>query len=304
MTRLWNSPHFTLTMAMWMWAGHTVAARLSVDEMSPMTMMGLRWFACLAILVFIFRRQMLAVWPQVLERLGWVAMMGGFGMAGFTFFFILAAQHTTAVNLGITQSSVPAIVMLLSLMMFGTRIGVIQLVGLAVSLIGVMVLVTGGSLGALRGLTFNSGDILMLVACICYAGYTVGLGKRINMPPALMLSFFAVPASAFFAVAMGVEFWRGTMLLPGPKGLAIVAYCAIFPSMLAQIFFMRGVELAGANRSGFYLNLIPLFSALMAVFFLSETLYPYHAISMAMVLGGIYLAERHKPEAAPKTQPD
>ena len=65
--------------------------------------------------------------------------------------------------------------------------------------------------------------------------------------------------------------------------------------MLAQIFFMRGVELAGANRAGFYLNLIPVFAALMAVFILSESLYSYHAISLVMVLGGIYLAEKHKP---------
>ena len=259
MTRLWNSPHFTLTMAMWMWAGHTIAARLSVGEMSPMTMMGLRWMSCLLILIFIFRRQMMAVWPQVRARLGWVLMMGGFGMAGFTFFFILAAQHTTAVNLGITQSAVPAIVMLMSLALFGTRIGMVQIIGLAVSLVGVTVLVTGGSWQALRELTFNPGDILMLVACVCYAGYTVGLGKRIEMSPALMLSFFAIPATMVFAVFMGVEFWRGTMILPGAKGVAIVAYCAIFPSMLAQIFFMRGVELAGANRSGFYLNLIPVF---------------------------------------------
>ena len=77
--------------------------------------------------------------------------------------------------------------------------------------------------------------------------------------------------------------------------MLIVAYCAIFPSMLAQIFFMRGVELAGANRAGFYLNLIPVFAALMAVFILSESLYSYHAISLVMVLGGIYLAEKHKP---------
>jgi drug/metabolite transporter (DMT)-like permease len=262
--------------------------------MSPMTMMGLRWMSCLLILIFIFRRQMMAVWPQVSARLGWVLMMGGFGMAGFTFFFILAAQHTTAVNLGITQSAVPAIVMLMSLALFGTRIGMVQIIGLAVSLVGVTVLVTGGSWQALRELTFNPGDILMLVACVCYAGYTVGLGKRIEISPALMLSFFAIPATMVFAVFMGVEFWRGTMILPGAKGVAIVAYCAIFPSMLAQIFFMRGVELAGANRSGFYLNLIPVFSALMAVFFLSETLYFYHGLSMAMVLGGIYLAEKHK----------
>ena len=112
-----------LTLATLMWAGHTIAARLSVGEMSPMVMMGLRWFACLAILMLIFRKQIRAEWPRVRERLGWVALMGGLGMAGFTFFFILAAQYTTAVNLGITQSSIPALVMVMSLLVFGTRIG-------------------------------------------------------------------------------------------------------------------------------------------------------------------------------------
>ncbi|MAK17456.1 MAG: EamA family transporter [SAR116 cluster bacterium] len=285
-------------MAMLMWAGHTIAARLSVGEMSPMVMMGLRWFACLAILAFIFRRQIGAEWPRVRARLGWVMLMGGGGMAGFTFFFILAAQHTTAVNLGITQSSVPAIVMLLSLAVFGIRIGMMQLVGLAVSFLGVAVLVTKGSLAVLLALRFNTGDLLMLIACVCYAGYTVGLSRRLEMSPALLLTFFSIPASMVFALSMGVEYWAGTMQMPGAKGLAIVAYCAIFPSMLAQICFMRGVELAGANRAGFYLNLIPIFAALMAVFILSEKLYSYHAASALMVLGGIYLAERHRTAAA------
>ncbi len=297
MTRLWNSPHFTLIMATLMWAGHTIVARLSVGEMSPMVMMGLRWFACLAILAFIFRRQIGVEWPRVRERLVWVILMGG-GMAGFTFFFILAAQHTTAVNLGITQSSVPAIVMLLSLAVFGTRIGMMQLVGLAVSFLGVALLVTKGSLAVLLAMQINTGDLLMLIACVCYAAYTVGLSRRLEMSPALLLTFFSVPASIVFALSMGVEYWAGTMQMPGAKGLAIVAYCAVFPSMLAQICFMRGVELAGANRAGFYLNLIPVFSALMAVFILSERLYSYHAASAVMVLGGIYLAERHKTAAA------
>jgi drug/metabolite transporter (DMT)-like permease len=285
-------------MATLMWAGHTIVARLSVGEMSPMVMMGLRWFACLAILAFIFRRQIGAEWPRVRERLVWVILMGGGGMAGFTFFFILAAQHTTAVNLGITQSSVPAIVMLLSLAVFGTRIGMMQLVGLAVSFLGVALLVTKGSLAVLLAMQINTGDLLMLIACVCYAAYTVGLSRRLEMSPALLLTFFSVPASIVFALSMGVEYWAGTMQMPGAKGLAIVAYCAVFPSMLAQICFMRGVELAGANRAGFYLNLIPVFSALMAVFILSERLYSYHAASAVMVLGGIYLAERHKTAAA------
>lgn len=281
-----------------MWAGHTIAARLSVGEMSPMVMMGLRWFACLAILLVMFRQQIRAEWPRVRKRLSWVILMGGGGMAGFTFFFILAAQRTTAVNLGITQSSIPAIVMLLGLAVFGTRIGIMQLIGLVVSFLGVAVLVSKASLAVLLALRFNTGDLLMLIACLCYAAYTVGLSRRLDMPPALLLSFLAIPASMVFAISMGFEYWAGTIQMPGPKGLAIVAYCAIFPSMLAQICFMRGVELAGPTRAGFYVNLVPVFSAFMAVFILSERLYSYHAISAVMVLGGIYLAERHKTAAA------
>jgi drug/metabolite transporter (DMT)-like permease len=294
--KLWNNAHFSLAMASMMWAGHTIVARLSVGEVSPILMMGLRWLTCVTILWVIYHRQLRLEFSKVRARLGWVALMGGAGMAGFTAFFLLAAQYTTAVNLGITQSSIPAFVMLISLVLFGIRISRLQLAGLALSLVGVVVLVSGGQLEVLRAMQFNVGDILMLVACLCYGGYTAGLGRRIAMPAVLMLSFFAVPATLVLGVLVAVEYWQGALVLPSVKGLAYVGYSAIFPSMLAQIFFMRGVEIAGANRAGLYVNLVPVFSAFMAVLFLAETLYIYHGISLAMVLGGIYLADRHKSQ--------
>lgn len=297
---LWNSPHFVLVGATLMWAGHTIAARLSVGEMSPLLLMAMRWAACLAILLMFYHRQVAIEWPKVRARLGWVAVMGGFGMAGFTIFFILAAQYTSAVNLGIMQGSIPAFVMLIGLVLFGTAVGLVQIGGLIACLTGVAVLVTGGSLELLLEMTFNRGDLLMLVACLCYAGYTVGLSRRIAMSPVVMLTFFSVPATLMLIACVWLEYAQGALILPGIKGLLIVLYCAIFPSMLAQIFFMRGVELAGPTRSGLYINLVPIFAALMAVFFLSEDLYIYHLLSLGMVLGGIYLAERHKPDTQAK----
>lgn len=292
--KLWHSPHVVLVLATFMWAGHTIVARMSVDEISPMLLMLMRWVTCLAILLVINRNRMAVHMPEVKRRFLWVWLMGGAGMAGFTIFFIYAAQYTTAVNLGITQSSIPALVMLIGLLVLRVRAGPIQLVGMLVSLVGVVVLVSGGSIAVLRSLQFNVGDLLMLVACLCYAGYTVGLSRRIAMSPVLMLTFFSAAASVTLTVLTAVEYWQGDLVLPGIKGLLIVLYCAIFPSMLAQIFFMRGVELAGANRAGLYVNLVPVFAAFMAVLFLSETMYLFHAVSLVMVLGGIYLAERHK----------
>lgn len=291
---LWNTPHVVLTLATMMWAGHTIAARISVDEISPMLLMELRWILCLLVLIAFCRKQLVAQIPAVKKRLGWVFMMGAFGMAGFTVFFILAAQHTTAVNLGITQGSIPAFVMLIGLVVLRTKISLLQICGLVLSLGGVVLLVSGGSFSVLKNVQFNIGDLLMLIACLCYAGYTVGLSRRIVMSPVLMLAFFSAAAVVTLTISTAIEYAQGSLVMPGLKGWLLVIYCAIFPSLLAQVLFMRGVELAGSNRAGLYVNLVPVFAALFAVVILDEVMHFYHILSLAFVLGGIYMAERGK----------
>ena len=140
---------------MWMWAGHTIAARLSVGEMSPMVMMGLRWFACLAILAFIFRHRLAAEWPRVRRVLaGWRHGRAWHGRVHL--FFILAAQYTTAVNLGITQSSVPMIVMVLSLVFLARGSAASRLSDCLCPSWASSSLVTGGSAEILMNLEFNA----------------------------------------------------------------------------------------------------------------------------------------------------
>ena len=291
---LWNTPHVVLTLATLMWAGHTIAARLSVNEISPMLLMELRWLLCLLVLIVFCRKQLMSQIPAVKERLGWVFMMGAFGMAGFTVFFILAAQFTTAVNLGITQGSIPAFVMIMGLIVLRTKVSFLQICGLVLSLGGVVLLVSGGSMSVLKNVQFNTGDLLMLIACLCYAGYTVGLSRRIDMSPVLMLAFFSAAAVVTLTISTVIEYAHGSLVIPGIKGWLLVIYCAIFPSLLAQVLFMRGVELAGSNRAGLYVNLVPVFAALFAVMMLGEVMHLYHIISLVLVLGGIYMAERGK----------
>ena len=109
-----------------------------------------------------------------------------------------------------------------------------------------------------------------------------------------MFAAMSIGALVASVPLLAVEVVRGAFLWPTPEGWAIIAFVVAGPSFLSQIFFMRGVELAGPTRSGFYVNLLPVFSALMAVFFFAESLYAFHALAVVMVLGGIYLAERHR----------
>jgi len=246
------------------------------------------------ILFMVFSKQMRLYWPIVRQRWRYVALMGGGGLAGFTALFSLGAQHTTAVNLGITQGAIPAFVMVFGMLLFGTRIGRLQFLGLLVSLCGVVVLITGGQIAMLLTLTFNVGDLLMIAACFCYALYVLHLGKRLEMPPIIMVAYFSV--SAFVALTLFTigEAAAGQLVQPSLTGLAVILYCAIFPSILSQTFFMRGVELIGATRAGLYVNLVPVFAAFMAMGILSEPMYGYHIMALIMVVAGIALAEKHK----------
>ena len=114
------------------------------------------------------------------------------------------------------------------------------------------------------------------------------------MPPVIMLCFFAFCAFLTCSLFSIAEYARGDLVLPSFKGGLLLIYSAVFPTILAQTFFMRGVELTDANRAGLYVNLVPVFAAFLAVLILPERLYLYHLIALAMVLGGIYLAERGK----------
>jgi drug/metabolite transporter (DMT)-like permease len=134
----------------------------------------------------------------------------------------------------------------------------------------------------------------MLVACTLYAGYTVGLRRRPQVSP---LSLLAVLAGAAFVTSLPLtlaEVALDRFQWPTPTGWVIVALITLFPSYLAQLFFIHGVALIGPGRAGVFVNLVPVFASILAVVFLSEPFELYHGIALALVLGGIGLSERGK----------
>ena len=166
--------------------------------------------------------------------------------------------------------------------------------GSCLSLTGVLILVSAGSLAALWALRFNNGDMLMVAACFCYSAYTIALAQRLAMPPVLLLCFFSFYAFLTCSLFTIAEYINGDLILPGFKGMLVLIYSAVFPSILSQTFYIRGVELAGANSASLYVNLVPVFAAFLAMLILSETMYLYHVAALVLVVGGILLAEYRK----------
>ena len=291
LSRAYSSAPFLLFLATLGWGSNTIASRLAVGEVSPMLLIFFRWGFVVVILLSLYWRQMIDEWPIIRPRLKWLLIMGGCGLSLFNAFFYIAAHSTTAVNLGIIQSTMPGMILLGSFMFFGDRINRLQFSGLLLTLLGVGVIVTQGSLEQLMQLTFNHGDLLMIFACSFYAMYTVGLKSRPKISGMVMLAYFSVAAFLMTIPLMIFESLIYGTVMPGVKGIAIVFYIAIIPSFLSQIFFMRGVDLIGPGSAGLYANLVPIFSAIMAVLLLSEEFALFHLAAMLLVFGGIGLFE-------------
>jgi len=289
---MWNEPYLLLGLTALFWAGNAVAGRAAVGEVSPFLLTFLRWFVVAGVVVACARNELAAAWPTLKGRLAYLFVMGVVGFTAFNTLFYVAAHTTTAVNLGIIQGAMPVFVMLGAFLVFGTRIVPVQALGVGVTLVGVVIVATAGDVGRLLELTFRQGDLLMLLASLFYAGYAVFLRKKPDVPGLVFFGALAISALIASLPMVAWEAATGRITAPSPVGWAIVAYVALFPSFLAQIFFIRGVELIGAGRAGVFVNLLPVFAPLLAVAILGEALEVYHLVALALVLGGIWMAER------------
>jgi drug/metabolite transporter (DMT)-like permease len=293
-TGLWGRAYVLLTLTTLMWGGNAIAGRLAVGEISPMVLTCLRWVFVVAVMIPLVGRQVVAEWAKIRARWVFTILMGAFGFTAFNGLFYAAAHHTTAVNLTIFQGAIPVLVLLGTVLFFGARVIPLQVLGMIVTVLGVVLVSVKADMEILRTLSLNIGDVWMLIACVFYAGYTLGLRHRPNIPG---LVFFAAMAMVAFISSLpliGLEIARGTAQFPTPKGWLILLYVAVMPSLLSQLFYMRGVELIGPARAGLFVNLVPVFGALLAVLLLGEPFAYYHALGLVLVLGGIWLAEQRR----------
>jgi len=134
-------------------------------------------------------------------------------------------------------------------------------------------------------------DILILIAVVFYSGYSLLLRRRPLVPSLVFFAALTPAALLTSFLPLAYEIAAGEFFLPTLKGWLLLVYVAIFPSLLSQVFFMRGVELLGPGRAGLFTNLMPLFGASFAMLILGEVLAWYHVVALVLVIGGILLAE-------------
>ncbi|MBT4891103.1 MAG: DMT family transporter [Rhodospirillales bacterium] len=289
--------YLLLSFATMCWGANTVFGKLAVGEMSPMFLVSCRWLGSLMLMLVFANSHVRRDWGVLSTKLVYAFCLGMMGFTGFNVLFYTAAYETTALNIGIIQGSIPVFVLIGTFLLYQTRVAPLQFVGVLATITGVITVASRGDFLQLASLAFNHGDLLVVMACSLYGAYTVGLRKRPASVSALGL--FTVLAGAAFIVSLPfsiLEYTYGRFYWPTTFGWIIVGLITFFPSFLAQIFFIQGVEKIGPNRAGVFINLVPVFGAAFAVIILGESFEYFHAAALTLVLGGIWLSEHGKRE--------
>jgi drug/metabolite transporter (DMT)-like permease len=283
--------YLLLTITTWCWGLNAIISRLAVGEISPMQLVTFRWLGVVLILAIIARDNIVRDWPILRRHLLFLCLMGTCGFTAFNALFYVAGHHTSAINIGILQGSIPIFVLLGSLLVLRHPISILQGTGVAVTLLGVAIVASAGDLDHLLATSVNRGDLLMLSACFFYAAYSVGLSRRPNVSA---LGFFAIIASVAWLASLplvAIETYQQGWSAPTTTGWILALLVTLLPSLIAQIFFIQGVTLIGPGRAGVFVNLVPVFASIMAVIFLQEVFQLYHALALTLVLSGIWLSE-------------
>ena len=280
-----------LVLTMLLWGGNSVAGRLAVGHISPMMLTTLRWVIALAVLVPLSWTSLREDWPVIRRNFLLLAALGAIGFTFFTAAMYSALTYTTAINAAIEQAGMPMVIFLANFILFHTRVTWLQIAGFVMTLAGIAVAASNGDPGRLAGLDINFGDALMLLAVLFYGAYTVALRFKPTIHWQSMITILVVSA---FATSLPFLWWEhasGGLIAPDAMGWAIALYAALLPSLTAQVFYIRGNELIGGNRASLFINLVPIFGTVLSLLILNETFHLFHLLAMALVLGGIWLAE-------------
>jgi drug/metabolite transporter (DMT)-like permease len=306
-----------LTLPPLMWASNAIVGRLAVAGaeplISPLTLNALRWVVTLVILAIVAA---LVAWrgaagaaprgdagpmgesaaaDEVVAGTWRIyAVFGLLAVASYNALQYVALRTSSAINVTLIAAGGPLFVLVIGRLFFGAHARRWAWIGACLSLVGVLVVLTGGDPGRLARLRIAGGDLLMVAATIVWALYSWLLRRRRPAVPVLTLLLLQTAWGVALSMpVVAVEWLAGDFVLrPDYRTAAIVVWTALGPSLLAYWCWDHGVAKAGPVMPSFFANLTPLFAALMSAALLGEPPQVYHALAFLLIMGGIALSQR------------
>lgn len=282
------------TAAMLFFSTPPVISRALSTDIPPVSLAFARWVVGALVLLPFVWRELPREWPKLRAEFGSLTVLALCMVAGSTL-SVIAVYFTTATNVVLVNASQPAITAVAAYFIVRDRLTLMQSIGVACAFSGILVMISRANLSALVSLDVALGDLIMLSAVLGWSLYSVLLRRREYTPSAMLLLFFiTVVGIVVVAPFYLVEVSNVGGFEPRPLYLVAIFYMTVFPTLFATYCWNRAIQSLGPNRAAIFINLIPIFGAALAMFFLGEQLFAYHIAGAILVFIGIALAVRQQ----------
>lgn len=288
-------PYLLLTLTVLFWSGNFILGRGVHDAIPPIALCFWRWAIALMIILPFAIKPLKSQLGLIRSHWKIISLLAIFSVTIFNSFIYLALHSTLAVNAILVNAMTPIFIVLFSWIGFKDRITILQTFGVIISFFGLLWIISNGNLGNLMPVQFARGDLWTLFAAVSWALYTILLRKKPDkLNPICFLASIIVIGLLFLFPFYLWEIHTGAIIKLTMTSVISVLYVAIFPSVLAYMFWNKAVEIIGATKAGIFIHLMPVFGAIMAYIFLGERLRSYHIAGICLIFSGIYLTTIHK----------
>ena len=290
-----NALAYTLLVAaMFVWSANFIVGKLStLFQVPPLSLNFYRWFIVWFVILPFTYKEISTKFFVIKENIGLFIILGITGISVFNSVVYFALNYTQVINAVLMISVIPVTVIFLSSILKIEKFNLFQLLGLVVSLTGVLIIISKADVNKILSLSFNKGDIWMLVAVFSWALYSTLLKKRkLPFTHLSLLQIFITIGLVFLVPQYLGEHFTGKEINFNKAFFLILAFVVIFPSVFAFYAWQKAIELIGPNRSSIFLHLMPLFGAIMAIIIFKEKFEMYHFIGAGFIVSGIYLSNQ------------
>ena len=291
-----NLAYLLLFLTTLFWSGNFIVGKAaSFYEIPPFSLNFYRWlFAWLILFPFTFK-ELIKKKDYIFNNIGFFIILGITSITIFNSIVYYSLYYTQVINGVLMISTIPVWIIFIASLLKIEKTNIFQIIGVILSLTGVIFIITKVDLELIKNLDFNKGDLSMVAAMFAWAVYSALLKKKTyEISQITLLQVVIICGLVFLIPIYFIEMNTGNIIKLGKPFYLTLTYVVLFPGLASFFFWIKGISIIGANRAGVFLHLMPIFGAIMAMIIFDEKFMFYHFLGAIFILTGIILSNRKK----------
>ena len=291
--------YFILILTTIFWSGNFIVGKAaSIFQIPPFSLNFYRWFFAGLILLPFTYKEIIRKKKYIFNNLGFFIILGVTSITIFNSIVYYSLYYTQVISGILMISTIPVWIIFISSILKIEKTNLFQIIGVILSLTGVIFIVTKADLNLIKNLDFNKGDLSMVVAMFAWAIYSALLkSRKYEISQFSLLEVVIICGLTFLIPIYFIEMNFGNTIVLNKPFFLILIYVVIFPGLAAFFFWIKGISIIGANRAGIFLHLMPIMGAIMAMLIFDEKFMFYHIWGAIFIVAGITLSNKKKSNA-------